>query len=578
MAVRVWQSNRFVSWQPNVWDIVALLIVFFLLAMFAYGAMQLTVPYHVGESLPISLDPGYLPYYALRTVIRLLIALVISLLFTFVVGTLAAHNKHAERVIIPMIDILQSIPIMGYLSIAFIVFIWMFPNRMLGPECAAVLAIVTSQVWNICLGFYQSLRMVPYDLREASSMFHLSKWQYFWRVEVPFAMPSLIWNMMMSMSGSWFFLIASEAITVNKQEVLLPGIGSYISMASTEMNTTAIIYAILTMLIVILLYDQLIFRPLIQWSDKFKSETTEAELKPKSLVMMILNRTRVLHRVAELWDWLSDAIVDIGASSNVAYHPSVKKQEGRYQYIWVSLWYVMLFTGCVGITVLLTHFIFKTVSFDEAKHVLLCGVYTSVRILVLIVVCSCIWVPVGVWVGLRPKAAQIVQPIAQFFAAFPANVFFGTVAYLIIKYHLNVEIWTTPLMVLGTQWYILFNVIAGASAFPRDLLHVAQNLSVKRWLWWRKCIFPGIFPYYITGAITAAGGAWNASVVTEFVYWGKTQLVASGLGAYITTVTNHGDFPRVALGIAVMCLYVLVFNRIIWQPLYNLAQKRFLLD
>lgn len=577
MRLRVWRNNQFASWQPNIWDIVSLLLIFLLFILLARAALQMSAPYEVGQTLKISLDPHMLPHYAIRTVFRMAIGMACSLLFTFTIGTLAAKNRHAERFIIPSIDILQSIPVLGFLSISVVPFIALFPNSMMGPELAAIFAIFTAQAWNMALGFYQSLRTVPYELREASAMFHLSGWQQFWRVEVPFAMPSLIWNMMMSLSASWFFVTASEAITVNNQNILLPGIGSYIGMAIIQKNSHALVYAIFTMLIIILLYDQLLFRPLITWSEKFKAEQGEADTHSKSLLLWLMNKTRFLLRIGELIAIMNDAIVNFHATKRGILSKERPKDRGPSKAL-IVFWYLILSLFCIGVIAFLIQFIFKTVPVHEAWHVVVLGSFTALRIVVLIVLCSFIWVPIGVWIGMRPRVATIVQPIAQILAAFPANLLFPVVSMMIIKYTLNVNIWTSPLMILGTQWYILFNIIAGTSAIPKDLIHVAQNLELKRWLWWKRFVFPAIFPYFITGAITAAGGAWNTSIIAEVIHWGDHSLVASGLGAYITHVTNIGDFPRIALGISVMCVYVLLFNRIIWRPLYNLAEKRFQLD
>lgn len=573
--LRIWRNNLINQLRPNLWDGFAFIIVVAIFAFLAFGAKQMTLPYQVGQPLSMSLSPVFLPYYALHTVLRMLIAMVLSLLFTFTVGTLAAKNRHAERLIIPAIDILQSVPILGFLSITVVAFIALFPNSLLGPECAAIFVIFTSQVWNITLGFYQSLKTVPYDLIEASSMFHLSSWQRFWRVEVPFALPSLIWNVMLSMSAGWFFVVASEAITVNHQYILLPGIGSYIATAILHTDKTAVGYAIIMMFIVILLYDQLLFRPLVQWSERFKFEVSMDEKKSMSLFTALLRRARFFHYfgswIANGFNWFSNR--RFGNK-----HSTLMQEQHSKPYLTLfSIWfyYGALLVICFAAVVTLASFIFKNISVYASLHVLLLGVYTALRVFILIALCSCIWVPVGVWVGMRPRVTQVVQPIAQFLAAFPANLFFPVVVMLIVKYNLNVQIWTTPLMILGTQWYILFNVIAGAAGLPKELYLVTQNFGVSGWLWWRRFILPGIFPFYVTGAMTAAGGAWNASIVAEVVTWGPYTLHATGLGAYIAQYTTTGNFPAIALGISVMCLYVLLINRLLWQPLYQLAQKRF---
>jgi NitT/TauT family transport system permease protein len=543
--------------------------------MLGFGAQQMATPYHIGQQLSIHLNPSYLPYYALRTIMRMVIAMVCSLLFTFVVGTLAAKNKHAEKIIIPIIDILQSVPILGFLSITIIFFIAIFPNSLLGPECAAIFVIFTSQVWNITLGFYQSLKTLPYDMKEAASMLHLSAWQRFWRVEVPFAVPSLIWNMMMSMSAGWFFVVASEAITVNHQSILLPGIGSYIATAIQQTNFHAVGYAIVAMLIVILLYDQLFFRPLVQWSERFKLEVSLDEKRASSWVVALLNKTRVLHYLGEFLATVFNAFINLRIGRKVA---ALERETSNNQYVTrITVWvyYLLVFIICLAAVIMLSRFIFKSLSFDQLLYVIFLGFCTLARVMALIAICSLVWVPVGVWVGLRPRVTRVVQPIAQFLASFPANLLFPVVVIAIIKFHLNVQVWTTPLMILGTQWYILFNVIAGASTMPKEIYLAGQNFQVRGWLWWKRLALPGIFPYYVTGAMTAAGGAWNASIVAEVVTWGSTTLKATGLGAYITMATRVGNFPKIALGISVMCLFVLVINRLVWRPLYHLAQKRY---
>ena len=278
----------------NIWDILAFILIFGVFALFALGLSQMNVPYHVGENIPIKLDPQYLPLYALRSVLRIFIALLLSLLFTFTVGTFAAKNRYAGKIIIPLIDILQSVPILGFLSISVTGFIALFRGSLLGPECAAIFVIFTSQVWNMALSFYQSLKTIPEELIEVADMFRLSAWQRFWRIEVPFAMPALLWNTMMSMSASWFFVVASEAITISNQNINLPGIGSYIALAIKEANLPAVYFAILAMFSVILIYDQLIFRPLIQWAEKFKLDALPQEHRPKTWLLKLLQKTRLL--------------------------------------------------------------------------------------------------------------------------------------------------------------------------------------------------------------------------------------------------------------------------------------------
>ncbi len=561
---------------PNFWDIVAFFFAFGVIALLAWDAKQMALPYHLGEPPHISLDPRYLPGYALRTVLRMLIALFFSLLFTFVFGTWAAKSKRAGRIIIPIIDVCQSIPILGFLSVAIVGFIALFPNSMLGPECAAILAIFTSQAWNMTLGFYQTVRSVPAELREAANMFHLSAWQRFWRIDVPYSMPGLLWNMMMSMSAGWFYVVASEAVSVSNQQILLPGIGSYIAYAIESMDMHAIGYAIVTMLVVILIYDQFLFRPLVAWAEKFKAEQVATEREPHSWVIDLLHRTRLVRFFGGKLNILFQNIVNF--SWLLSKPQQYQDHTVREHRVMDSLWNGLLTVLVLGTVIYSIYFVARYIPLASVGHVIFLGCITAIRVVTLLILCSLIWVPVGVWIGLRPRIAPVIQPIVQFLAAFPVNLIYPLVFILILKYNLNVEIWVTPLMMLGVQWYVLFNVIAGASVLPKDLLQVTDNFSVTGWLRWRKLILPGIFPYYMTGAITAAGGAWNASIAAEVISWGKNKLAATGLGAYISECMNKGDFLHMALGIAVMCIFVLLFNRLFWRPLYAMAEARFQLD
>lgn len=560
----------------NQWDVFILLILFGIFTALGWGAQQMATPYQLGETIEISLSPWMLPQYAVRTVIRMAIALFFSLLFTFTVGTLAAKSRRAEMFIIPFIDIMQSVPILGFLSISILAFIYIFPNSQLGPECAAIFVIFTSQVWNMVLSFYQSLKTIPKELREASRMFHLSAWQRFWRLEVPFATPSLIWNTMMSLSAGWFFVVASEAIQVNNHSIMLPGIGSYIMVASKSSNYPALGYVILTMFLVILIYDQLIFRPLIAWSEKFKLEPDLDVESTGTWFLTILQRAKIIQLFKTLMHRCRD-LMTIPKFARQTNSGQFLPQKVKTALSWtaVTFWNSILLISILGSAFLLVRFIYKEISIHEVLDVFRLGFITTIKVTILIILCSIIWVPIGVWIGLNPRLSRAIQPLVQFLASFPANLLYPVLFMLILTYNLNVEIWTAPLMILGTQWYILFNVVAGTSQLPVELRLAAKNYGVKGWLWWRKLILPSIFPYYVTGAMTAAGGCWNASIVADVVDWNQITLHATGIGAYITTYTSQGDFPRIALGIAVMCLYVLVINRLVWHKLYALAEERY---
>ena len=563
--------------RPNIWDAVALPIVLGFVALMAYGGQQAVVPFQLGDQVPVSLDPAYLPEYAMRTVMRMAVALIISLGFSLVYAAVAAKNRQAEKLLIPMLDILQSVPILGFEAIAVAPFIGLFPGRLLGAECAAIFAIFTSQAWNITFSLYQSFRTVPGELKEAARMYHLTPMQTFWRLEVPHAMPGLVWNTMMSVSGGWFFVVAAEALTVDGNDILLPGIGSYIKVAIDQSNLPAIFYAIGAMLVVILLSDQLLFRPMLAWSQKFKNELSGEEALERPWFLITLQRARFFDLLGALYEAVTDAWTAL--LRRVLRPARTKPLEASETSKLIDTAVNILFCAAALYAAwALVKYITDAVPFGEIEHVVLLGGVTALRVIILIGIASVIWVPIGVWIGLQPKLAQSVQPIIQFMAAFPANLFFPIAVVGIQHFQLNTEIWLSPLMILGTQWYILFNVIGGAMSIPSELHYVAQNLRVRRWLWWRRVILPGIFPAYVTGALTAAGGSWNAAIVAEIVQWGDTTLTSTGVGAYIKQVEAAGDFPRITLGVGVLCLYVILFNRLLWRRLYNLAAEKLRLD
>ncbi len=556
----------------NKWDWALLPIILAMFVLLAYGAEQMVRPYRVGEMLPISLDPIHLPYYLLRTTLRMFIALAVSILFSCAFAVVAAKNRTAEKVMVPALDILQSIPILGFLSISVTGFIALFPGNVLGVECAAIFAIFTSQAWNMAFSLYQSLRTVPAELQEAAEVFQLSAWQRFWRLELPYALPGLLWNMMMSMSGGWFFVVASEAISVSHQNIKLPGIGSYIALAIQARDLAAVGWAIGAMFIGVLLYDQLFFRPLLAWADRFRFEESGGEGAPESWLLNWLRRTERTQNSAR-------AFVRLLERSFILFRrkydgTSVRAGRSLLSATPERIWDAVIAAAAFYALWTLVHFIRTEVGWEEVARAFLLGFYTLVRVVVLILVAALIWVPIGVRVGMNPRISSRMQAIAQFLAAFPANLVFPVAVMLIARFGLNPDVWLSPLLILGTQWYLLFNVIAGASTIPTELRYAAGNLRLTGWLRWRRYLLPAIFPSFVTGAITASGGSWNASIVAEYVSWGHTTLKAHGIGSYIAEMTTAGDFPRIALGICVMCVYVMGLNHLLWRRLYRLSQER----
>jgi len=558
---------------PGGWDLLAFVLVFAFFVYAAHAARGLTGSLARLEGVPISLAPSALVGYSARTALRMLIAMSASLVFTFTYATLAAKSRRAEVLLVPLLDFLQSVPILGF-SITTPFFLQLTPGRVAGAEMAAIFLIFTSQAWNMAFSFYHSLRSIPDELIEVARNFRLSPWMRFWRLEVPFAMPALIWNMMMSMSGGWFFVVASEAISVGNTTVTLPGVGSYIALAIEQKNLGAIGWAIGAMFVVILIFDQLLFRPLIASADWFRLEQEVGLTPSRSWALTMMRRSRVLGLIARAFA----ALLRAGRKPGAAPQALPERRRSVWDAHWIDYaWYVLL--GLLGLVAVVktTGFVLGEVRPAEIGQVILFGFITLVRVAVLIALASLVWVPIGVAVGMRPRLASIA-PVAQFLAAFPANLLFPIVVSAVVLLKLNPDIWLSPLMILGTQWYILFNVIVGASALAPDLRYAAENLGVRGWLWWRRVALPLVFPFYVTGAITASGGSWNASVAAEVVSWGQQKLTAHGIGAYIAEATSHGDFQRTVLAILVLSLFVVTLNRLFWRPLYARAERKFRLS
>jgi NitT/TauT family transport system permease protein len=559
---------------PNHWDLLALGAILAGLVAIVNAFHGMNGPLPAANEPAVDLSYWSLPYYALRTVLRMFAALVFSFIFTFTYATLAAKSRRLEMVLIPILDILQSVPILGFLSFTVTFFLGLFPGSVLGAECAAIFAIFTSQAWNMAFSFYQSLRTVPRDLDEVSRGFRLTGWQKFWQLEAPFAVPGLIWNTMMSMSGGWFFVVASEAITVGDTTVTLPGVGSYIATANDQGRWDAIIAAVVTMAAVILIYDQLLFRPVIAWAGKFRVETTASQVVEQSWALDILQRTHWLRSaylplVAAL---RSAALWRIGAPAS--FRRRLSAAPSAASRLLDATWIAVVAAAALWALWTVVRYVGTELSWDDALNVVGLTCITLLRVVILMALASVVWVPISVWVGLRPPIAERVQPLAQFLAAFPVNLLFGAAVSIVLAFDLNPDIWLSLLIVFGTQWYIVFNVIAGASAFPNDLREAAATFHVRGWQWWKNVILPGVLPYYFTGAITASGGSWNASIVAEYVKWKDHTVTAHGVGAYIAEATEKGDFPKIVLGVAVMSIFVTLFNRLFWRQLYAYAERR----
>jgi NitT/TauT family transport system permease protein len=521
----------------------------------------------------VSTNPGRLPYYAARSLVRMFIALGLSIGFTFVYATAAARLRRARTVLIPLLDILQSVPILGFLTITVTFFVTLFPGSILGLELASIFAIFTSQAWNMTFSFYHSLITQPKELDEAARMFRLTKWQRFWHLDVPSSMIGLVWNGMMSFGGGWFFLAASEAITVFGRGYFLPGIGSYMAAATAKGNLNEVLLAVVTMIVLVVGVNVLFWRPLVAWAEKFRVETSEATDKPRSVTLDLLRRShlpavigRPLKPVAR---GLDRATRPFGLAEYPLRANPVKRRAGDVVFTVITTAVIAwgVYRGLV--------YLDGNGGFGQFVICLRLGFYTLVRVAILVAVATLVWVPIGVKIGMNPRLARFAQPVVQVAASFPAILLFPFAVVVFLHLGIGLNIGGIFLMTLGSQWYILFNVIAGASAIPTDMRELVDQFRLPRRQRWRQLILPAIFPYYVTGGITAAGGAWNASIVAEAVTYGSHHLLASGLGAYITTATANGSFAKVLTGVIVMSFYVVVINRLLWRRLYRLAETRY---
>lgn len=575
---RIWSNiprlSRF-SWV----DAVVAVFVFALLYFLVKLGTGMGVPFSMHDQPHISLAWWMLPYYAGRSLLRMFIAFAGSLVFTFIYGRIAARYRAAEMVMIPLLDILQSVPVVGFLAATITGFIALFPHSLFGVELASIFTIFTGQVWNMTFSFYYSSKSLPRELTEASNMIGLDGYTRFTRLELPFSMIGLVWNSMMSFGGGWFFLTYSESITVLNRTIQLPGIGSYMATAMQQGNIGALVAAIITMVILIVLVDQLFWRPIVAWSQKFKVELSNSGDDPTSWFLQFLRRSR-------LAGWLADDVFGavFKAVDNFALRMAKRRRishrpvrSGRGRRIFgmaaaICLAVLAVYYGAIGLREILH------IGWRHIGYVCLLGLYTLLRVFASTAL-ACLWtVPVGVAIGSSPRASRIAQPLVQVASSFPANMLFPLVTVLYLQWHVSLQIGAIPFMMLGTQWYILFSVIAGSMAIPNDLKEATKVLGLRGRERWKRLYLPAIFPYVVTGCITASGGAWNASILAEVVSWHHRTLFASGLGSYIVGATASGRWPDIILGIAVMAALVTLVNRTLWRPLYAIADKRFRLE
>lgn len=556
-------ARRFI--RPNIFDLLALSIILGVLYLLGWSASLMATPYAVGTSVPIELTVPALFGYSLRSFVRMMLAMTLSLIVTFSVGALMAKSSRYRKVLLPLIDVFQSIPPLGVSVFFFLTFLKFFPHSTLSSELASIITTFFAQVWNMIISFYQSLLSTPREIHEASEIFHLSPWQRFWKIDVPRATPALIHNAMISMSTSWFFVVASESIPLPGGDVTIPGIGAFINQAIIQQNQSAMLMAFGAMFVVIFVYDQLLFRPLLAWSERFKADLNDDDAYQTSWFLDLLSRSPLVlllqNLVIQAIDLLTYPFAILSKS-----HPRPKhfKKLGG-----IITWITEYTVYGLGIFFLVfTSYRYLTLfSLYEVLYVFELGLITSVKILTIVLISAAIWLPIGVWIGSNRKVAMHTQPIIQFLAAYPPQMLYPFISAAIIRYNLNVDIWTAPIMVLGTQWYILFNVIAGTMMITKDQRFAAANMGVKSFLLWKRVYFPAVLPYCITGCLSASGGCWNVSLDTDTVEWGGTKISALGISSYIQESFATGALEKAVLGVSVMTCYVLLINRFLWNPL-----------
>jgi NitT/TauT family transport system permease protein len=571
-AYRIWaQLPRIeISYLPDVLMFGAAIALF-------YGVMVVGRTW-LGPFTPeveISRSLLALPAYAGYSLLRITIAYVLSLAFTMVYGYVAAYNPRAERFMIPLLDVLQSIPVLSFLPGVMLAMVALFPGRQLGVEAGAILLIFTGQVWNMAFSFYASLKSIPKEMREAARVYRFNWWQRFIRMELPFSAIGLVWNSMMSVAGGWFFLMACEMFVLGSRDFRLPGLGSYLQTAASAGDTRSILWGVGTMIAVIVLLDQFIWRPVIAWAEKFKVEQVESTDAPRSWVLDLIRHSRSLARLRD------KTVRPLGERLMLYFSHASATDETETRSSWKTwiLWLIALaLLIAMGYGVVRVAIILAGLQKAELQEAGLGLAATFLRVNLALVIGAAWTIPAGVAIGFSPRLARIAQPLAQIAASVPATALFPVVLLLLIRVGGGLGVGSIVLLLLGTQWYVLFNVIAGAIAIPTDLKECCSVFRVEGLQRWRKLILPGIFPYLITGLVTASGGAWNASIVAEYFHFKGQIYTTTGLGATISQATDAGNFDLLLAATMMMAATVVTINRLVWRRLYALAETRFRLE
>ena len=544
------------------------------LALFyALLALARTWASPVTDHAEISLAPSALPKYAMFSVLRIAIAYFVSLVFAVIYGYIAAYNARAERFMVPLLDTLQSIPVLSFLPGVMISMVALFPARQLGVELGSVLLIFTGQVWNMAFSFYSSLKSIPREMHEAAQVYRWSWWQRFVQMELPYSAIGLIWNSMMSVAGGWFFLIACEMFVLGNRDLRLPGLGSYLQTAANDGNIRAILWGLAVMIGVVILIDQLIWRPVIAWAQKFKFEQVEAAEEVRSPVLNFLQRSKILPLVAAASIQPMRERLALFFAKRQTFAEAGQRPRSSSKWLGRSIAAALVLAvayACVRMAALVT-----SLNGQEVRGILAGAGATFLRVELTLALAGLWTIPVGVVIGLNPRLSSVAQPIAQIAASVPATALFPIILLMLIRVGGGLGIGSIVLLLLGTQWYILFNVIAGASAIPTDLKEVCNVYRFPRWERWRTLFLPAIFPYLLTGFVTASGGAWNASIVAEYFRFRGQTFSVTGLGAVISRATDAGNFPLLLGATVVMATMVVTVNHFLWRRLYRLASTRF---
>ncbi|GAB4459325.1 MAG: ABC transporter permease subunit [Anaerolineales bacterium] len=550
-------------------------IVILFLVAFLYGGARLAfdAPALI-EGPQISLNPSSLPWYTLLSMGRMLAAYLLSLLFTLTYGRAAAYNRRAESVLMPLLDVLQSVPILSFLPVVLLGLSAFLPQRA-AAELASIVLIFTSQAWNMTFGWYQSLSTIPKELREASAIFRLNAWLRFKRLELPFGMIGLIWNSIMSWAGGWFFLMAAEIFTVGSKDFRLPGLGAYLQEAANQGDFRSIAYGLTALILTIVALDQFVWRPLLAWADRFKVEMVESDEPPTSWFYDLIHASR-------LFLWFSSRIekanerFDRWMIRRAPMKADLDENASKLD------WKLIAFYGLIAIFILYGGYraaaMLTSVPWTQWGQMGIGLLATFLRVNVSLVIALLWTIPVGVAIGTNRRAAAILQPIVQVTAAVPATAIFPILLLFFINMTGGLNVAAIFLMLMGTQWYLLFNIIAGASAIPQDLKYTSSLLGLSRWERWRTLILPALFPFIVTGAITASGGAWNASIVAEYVHFGGQTLFATGIGSLISQATASGDYPLLLASTLSMILAVVLVNRLFWRRLYKTAEEKYRME